>query len=102
MCSVTSGAPITTFTDRGRAGGTIESLLHPLNYSLHYMGFAVLPPFLATEIQSAGFTYKSADQFDKDLQKNLARWENHLTGIDEIEPLPFPGWNDWDENGVEK
>ncbi|MCP4270454.1 MAG: NAD(P)H-dependent oxidoreductase [Gammaproteobacteria bacterium] len=101
ICSVTSGAPEATFTKKGRGGGEIASLLYSMNYSLHYMGFSVLPPFLSPEIQSSEFTYKDSVQFDKDLKNNLSRWESHLKNIQQIQPLMFSGWADWDENGVE-
>lgn len=101
ICSVTSGAPISTFTERGRAGGTIETLLHPLNYSLHYMGFTVLRPQLFTEIQGSGFTYRSTDEFEKHLLSCLEDWQGILVNIDQRKTLSFPGWNDWDEKGVE-
>jgi len=101
ICSVTSGAPITTFTERGRAGGTIELLLHTINYSLHYMGFTVLPPQLFTEIQGGGFTYRSEEKFEKHLNSCLQKWKNTLINIEELEPMRFPDWSDWDEKGVE-
>lgn len=101
ICSVTSGAPITTFTPRGRAGGTIELLLHSLNYSLHYMGFTVLRPQLFTEIQGSGFTYRSADEFGIHLDSSLQKWITTLNNLDEIECLNFADWKDWDARGVE-
>ncbi|MDO6580235.1 NAD(P)H-dependent oxidoreductase [Photobacterium sp. 2_MG-2023] len=102
ICSVTSGAPLSTFTENGRGGGDIQMLLHSLSYSLHYMGFTVLPPYLSTEIQNKGFTYKSPSQFNQDLQDNLADWENQLSRLDDRVPMSFPGWDDWDELGNEK
>jgi NAD(P)H dehydrogenase (quinone) len=101
ICSVTSGAPITTFTKRGRAGGTIESLLHTMNYSFHYMGFTVLPPQLFTEIQGSGFTYRSGEDFKEHLTSGLEKWEALLKNIDQLKPLEFPDWKDWDEKGAE-
>ncbi len=101
ICSVTSGAPITTFTERGRAGGTIKALLHTINYSLHYMGFTVLTPQLFTEIQGSGFTYRSEEDFGKHLNSYLEEWKDTLNNIDALEPLQFPDWKDWDEQGVE-
>lgn len=98
ICSVTSGAPESTFTSNGRGGGEIETLLHSINYSLHYMGFSVLPPYLTAEVQGAGFTYKSPEQFEKDIQAYLERWKNHFKQIDQIMPMSYPGWRDWDEN----
>lgn len=101
ICSVTSGAPITTFTDRGRAGGTIETLLHTINYSLHYMGFTVLKPQIFTEIQGSGFTYRSAEEFESHLNSTLDRWKTTLRNLKEIEKLEFADWKDWDSQGVE-
>ena len=102
ICSVTSGAPEDTFTEFGRGGGEIAKLLHPLNYSLHYMGFSVLPPRLITEVQGAGFTYKDPEEFAASLQLKLSSWASYLENIDSVEPMSFPGWGDWDEHGVEK
>jgi NAD(P)H dehydrogenase (quinone) len=101
LCSVTSGAPAATFTDNGRGGGEIETLLRSLNYSPHYMGFSVLPPFLSSEIQNKGFTYMPPEEFDAHLQHSLRKWERYLTNLDQLKALRFPGWSDWDENGVE-
>lgn len=101
ICSVTSGAPMATFTERGRAGGTIEALLYSINYSLHYMGFTVLAPQLFTEIQGSGFTYRSEEDFENHLSSLIEEWKNTLTKLDALEPLQFPDWKDWDEKGVE-
>ncbi|NND72992.1 MAG: NAD(P)H-dependent oxidoreductase [Rhodothermales bacterium] len=101
ICSVTTGAPIATFTKRGRAGGTIESLLHTINYSLHYMGFEVLKPQLFTEIQGSGFTYRSEEEFQKHLGASLDKWKSVLKNLDNIEKLDFADWKDWDSQGVE-
>ena len=102
ICSVTSGAPLSTFTKNGRGGGEIETILRSITFSLHYMGFTVLPTFLSTEIQNKGFTYKSEEEFESDLTENLNRWKKHLCKIEDIKPLEFYGWEDWDENGNEK
>ncbi|MFN3580362.1 MAG: NAD(P)H-dependent oxidoreductase [Pseudomonas sp.] len=101
FCSVTSGAPLATFTGNGRGGGEIQDLLRSINFSLHYMGFSVLPPYLSTEIQNKGFTYKSPEQFEADLKANLLDWQAHLTRLEELEPMRFPGWGDWNDQGVE-
>lgn len=102
ICCVTSGAPENTFTKNGRGGGEIQSLLHPMNYSLNYMGFTVLPPHLIAEVQGAGFTYKEPDAFIASRNEELEDWERYLHGIDAVAPLCFPGWNDWDACGVDK
>lgn len=102
ICSVTSGAPLSTFTKNGRGGGEIETILRSITFSLHYMGFTVYPTFLSTEIQNKDFTYKSEEQFKIDLEENLKAWSSHLKNLHKIEPLKFYGWKDWDEKGNEK
>lgn len=99
ICSVTSGAPESTFTEKGRGGGEIQTLLHSMNYSLHYMRFTVLPPRLVSEVQGAGFTYKEPDEFYSGLKEKLEEWGEYLQRIDDVAPLSFAGW---DEDGVEK
>ena len=100
ICSVTSGAPLETFTSRGRGGGDIGMLLHSLHFSLHYMGFSVLPPQLFTEVQGAGFSYRSDNEFQLLLRSHCEQWAAHLKQIDQVEPIRFPSWSDWNENGV--
>ncbi len=102
ICSVTSGAPKETFTKRGRGGGDINTLLHSLHFSLHYMGFDVLRPYLFTEVQGAGFTYKSEHELVESLQIHRVNWKKHLKRMGSMGRLSFPGWGDWDERGVEK
>ena len=65
------------------------------------MGFTVLPPQLFTEIQGSGFTYRSEEKFEKHLNYCLEQWKNTLINIEELEPMRFPDWSDWDEKGVE-
>ena len=98
ICSVTTGAPGTAFGPRGR-GGDIELLLWPVQYSLHYMGFAVLTPFLAFGIQGHGYAYQDEDRFKRQLDTYEAEWTRRLETIEQAQPLPLPGWTDWDEAG---
>ena len=101
ICSVTTGAPAAAFGPKAR-GGDIDHLLWPMHYSLHYMGFAVLPPFLASGIQGHGFAYQDDSRFASELQAHKAAWARRLDRLDRAEPLAFPGWNDWDESGGPK
>ncbi|RXJ88999.1 NADPH quinone oxidoreductase [Arcobacter sp. CECT 8983] len=102
ICSVTSGAPVTTFTKNGRGGESIEVLLRSMNFSLHYMGFTVLPPYLFGEIQNKDYTYMQPDDFTSHLKESINKWEDYLQNIHQVEPLSFCGWNDWDNNGMER
>jgi NAD(P)H dehydrogenase (quinone) len=47
---VTTGGPETTFHFNGR-NGDIEHLLWPLNFTLYYLGFTVLSPFVAFGVE---------------------------------------------------
>ncbi len=99
ICSVTTGAPEAAFEGNGR-GGNIEILLWPIQYSLYYMGFTVLQPFLAYGIQGlSGFVRLEESRFGQHLEDQKAAWARRLENSEQSEPLSFPGWNDWDQNG---
>lgn len=44
----------------------------------------------------------SPERFELHLQENMNKRGKHLKNTEEIKPLSFPGWSDWDEGGVEK
>lgn len=102
ICSITTGAPTSVFTTKGRGGGHIEELLYPMLFSLHYMGYSVLPPFTAHGVQAGGVTYLTKSAFDKLLDAHKQQWVHRLAQLLTDEPIPFPGWTDWDEQGVPK
>lgn len=99
LLSVTTGGPAHTFSPYGR-GGPIERLLWPIHYSLHYMGFDVLAPFVAHGVQGGGIAYQDTAAFEAHLNELKTRWAEHLRGIDDSERIPFTGWSDWDKDGV--
>lgn len=101
ICSVTTGAPDAAFGLKGR-GGNMEHILWPMQYSLHYMGFAVLPPFVVYGIQGHGFSYRQPDEFTEHLEECKAAWAHRLERLDDIESISFPGWEDWDDAGAAK
>ncbi|HET7314477.1 NAD(P)H-dependent oxidoreductase [Salinisphaera sp.] len=94
MLSVTTGGPARSFTHYGR-GGAIERLLWPIHYSLYYMGFGVLAPFLAHGIQGGGIAYQADNAFRTHLEDTKARWAERLRRLDDSRPIPFTGWSDW-------
>ncbi|MCG8394611.1 MAG: NAD(P)H-dependent oxidoreductase [Pseudomonadales bacterium] len=98
LLSVTTGAPASALEPGGR-GGDIQALLWPLHYSLHYLGFDVLPPYIAGGIQGHGYQYRDDGAFSQHLQTQQDNWRKHLQQLHALSPLPFPGWNDWDETG---
>ena len=101
MCSVTTGAPASTFQGNGR-GGNMDVMLWAVHYSLYYVGFEVLPPFVAFGIQSSGFATINDEQMQQHLENQKLALVNRVKHIDQINPMSFPGWNDWDSLGRQK
>lgn len=101
MLSVTTGAPAPTFTRHGRSGH-IVALLWPIHYSLYYLGVSVLPPQISYGVQGGGLSYETEPVFRQRLEEEKAAWARRLGGLDTEAPIPFAGWNDWDEQGVLK
>lgn len=101
MCSVTTGAPASAFGP-GARGGDIDHLLWPMHYSLHYVGFAVLPPFISFGIQGHGYAYQADDLFAKERDVLKAEWAERLRHYGDAQALRFPGWDDWTETGAAK
>ena len=97
MLSVTTGGPEATFMHDGR-NGDIELLLWPLNFTLHYLGFSVLAPFVAFGIEG-GLKYSEEGEATAWLQGYLRRYGEELAALDSRPRLPFNGWADWDEAG---
>ncbi|MET1412057.1 NAD(P)H-dependent oxidoreductase [Roseibium sp. HPY-6] len=98
LVSVTTGAPQKAFGP-GCRGGDFEVMLWPVHYSLHYVGYEVLPPFVSYGVQGHGYSYEREETLRERLKQNLSNWRGYLSKIDEIQPLKFPGWSDWDEDG---
>lgn len=98
LVSVTTGAPCDAFGP-GARGGDLDVMLWPIHYSLHYMGFAVLPPFVSYGVQGHGYAYEDDNSLRIRLEKNLSDWRARLSTLDDAEPIGFPSWQDWDENG---
>ena len=100
LCSVTTGAPEIAF-GFGSRGGDIDQILWSTHYSLHYMGFHVLSPFVAFGIQGHGFSYTDDDNH-KRLSSYQEKWKEQLNSLDQVTSLRFQSWNDWDECGCAK
>ncbi|GHB06565.1 NAD(P)H-dependent oxidoreductase [Modicisalibacter luteus] len=101
ICSVTTGAPQTAFGPGGR-GGDIERLMWPIHYSLYYMGYDVLSPFLSHGIQGGGLSYQAEASFRAHLERLKLDWSRRLTQLEEEKPLRFNGWSDWHQDGSAK
>ncbi|QEM81010.2 NAD(P)H-dependent oxidoreductase [Halomonas binhaiensis] len=91
--------PPLAFTHNGR-GGDMATLLWPLHCSLYYLGMTVLSPHVIYGIQGSGVSYQDESEFRVRLEDEKAGWIRRLQRLDSDAPIPFSGWNDWDENGV--
>lgn len=97
ILSVTTGGPEATFQYNGR-NGDIAHLLWPLNFTLHYLGFTVLEPFVAFGVEG-GLKYSAADAAVQRLEEHRRNYAAALRGLDTRPSLPFNGWADWDKEG---
>lgn len=97
MVSVTAGGPESTFTPAGR-NGDIDLILWPLHFTLHYMGYTVLPHFAAYGV-AAAIRYQETSADSARLEAYKDALSHHVLTIDDREPLRFNGWQDWDESG---
>jgi len=98
ICSVTTGAPDAALGP-GARGGDIDAFLYPINYSLYYMGFTVYPAFVAPGVQGPGYSYQDDESLVRHLEGFKTAWAERLRALDNMQPLTFPGWADWDDLG---
>lgn len=101
LLSVTTGAPAEAMGP-GSRGGDIERLLWPIEYSLYYVGFTVLPAFVVHGVQGHGFSYRGEAAFEAYIETCKADWVRRLESLDQDQPRRFPGWDDWDSSGRAK
>lgn len=96
LVSTTTGAPAAAFGPDGRCGD-LDLVLWHIHFSLSYVGFSVLPQF------HCGNVGKSPGSDPAVLHQRLARYKAELGAyidrLDELEPLKFNGFEDWDESG---
>jgi NAD(P)H dehydrogenase (quinone) len=97
MLSLTVGTSEETYAFNGRSGD-IDLLLWPVNFSLAYVGYTVLKPFVAYGVE-AGLRYSD----DSVLKARLARighqLEQVLTHLDAAPSIPFNRMAEWGADG---
>jgi NAD(P)H dehydrogenase (quinone) len=89
--SVTAGGPESSFGHDGR-NGDIQLVLWPLNFTLHYMGYSVLP-------HHAVFGVDPKTISPETLEHHTDGFRQKLRSVPAEEPLKFNSWSDWDETG---
>lgn len=100
MLSVTVGTSRETYGYNGRSGD-IDLLLWPVNFSLAYVGYGVLRPFVAYGVE-AGLRYSEPAAVEARLRRIETEWAAAVTGIDQRPELPFNKMAHWGADGRTK
>lgn len=99
VLSVTTGSPEKAFQPFGRAGNMVQ-WLWPIHSSLYYVGFDVLAPQVSYGIQGGGIRYQEEAAIIGHLERCKEAWSGRLHSLNTEQPIPFTGWDDWDDEGV--
>jgi NAD(P)H dehydrogenase (quinone) len=97
MLSVTVGTSPETYAFDGRSGD-IDLLLWPVHFSLAYVGFTVLTPFVAYGVE-AGLRYSDPDVVAARLRRIADDLADRLHRLDGTPAIPFNRMADWGDLG---
>jgi NAD(P)H dehydrogenase (quinone) len=97
MLSVTVGTSADTYAFNGRSGN-IDLLLWPVNFSLSYVGYDVLAPFIAYGVE-AGLRYSKANVVEERLRRVEREFLAALANLDQRNRVHFNKMAEWDING---
>lgn len=89
MLSFTTHGVETSYADDGWHG-PIEDVLTPLHQGLRFVGFEILPPFVAYNVQRCS---------DDDRQAMIATLRRRLRALPDTPVLPYPPLDAYDRNG---
>lgn len=97
MLSVTVGTSAETYAHDGRSGD-IDLLLWPVNFTLAYVGFEVLSPFVAYGVE-AGLRYSDASMVEARLRQIEQDWRDALEHLADRPLIPFNRMAEWSNDG---
>lgn len=97
MLSVTVGTSHDTYAHDGRSGD-IGLLLWPVNFSLAYVGYEVLEPFVAYGVE-AGLRYSDPIAVEQRLQNIVSAFRSELPMAAERATIPFNRMAEWGDDG---
>jgi NAD(P)H dehydrogenase (quinone) len=97
MLSVTVGTSRETYAYDGRSGD-IDLLLWPINFSLAYVGYTVLEPFVAYGVE-AGLRYSEPAAVAARLKRIVDEFREALPNIDQRPTIPFNRKAEWGADG---
>lgn len=97
LLSVTTGTPVETYAHNGRAGD-ISLMLWPVQFSLAYVGYTILRPFVSYAV---GNPIRGADA--EPVETQIARikqsYADVLSDLNAIPEVPFNTTRDWGPDG---
>jgi NAD(P)H dehydrogenase (quinone) len=97
MLSVTVGTSQDTYAFDGRSGD-IDLLLWPVNFSLAYVGYTVLSPFIAYGVEG-GLRYSEPAIVEDRLKCVEEDYRVALQNVKQREIIPFNQMAEWGANG---
>ena len=97
MLSITVGTSRETYMYDGRSGD-IDLMLWPINFTLAYVGYDVLAPFVAYGVEG-GLRYSDQSTIDARLQGIAHDFRNELTKLDQRQKIPFNRMAEWGADG---
>jgi NAD(P)H dehydrogenase (quinone) len=97
MLSVTVGTSRATYAHDGRSGD-IDLMLWPVNFTLAYVGFEVLVPFVSYGVE-AGLRYSDPAAIEARLKAVAADFRATLPRLAERETVPFNRMEEWGPDG---
>jgi NAD(P)H dehydrogenase (quinone) len=97
MLSLTVGTSPETYAFDGRSGD-IDLLLWPVNFSLAYVGYTVLSPFIAYGVE-AGLRYSDESVVTARLKRIEENLEAELGRLDQRPSIPFNRMEEWGADG---
>ncbi len=95
--SLTVATSAETYAYNGRSAD-IDLLLWPVNFTLAYVGFEVLRPFVGYGVES-GLRYSDDSVVEARLKGIVGDLEARLQSIENESPLPFNRMSDWGADG---
>jgi len=97
LLSVTVGTSRETYAFDGRSGD-INLMLWPVNFSLAYVGYEVLTPFVSYGVE-AGLRYSDPEAIEARLRGGVAEFAAELPRTDSRATLPFNRMAEWGADG---
>ena len=97
MLSVTVGTSRATYEHDGRSGD-IDLMLWPVNFTLAYVGYEILRPYVAYGVE-AGLRYSDPAAIEDRLRAVVADFRSTLPHLAERETVPFNRMEEWGPDG---